>query len=80
MKIYFKGFNHGVYEVDWNEEFKPTPKQLVDAVTSHVNSKTLSFSITKSYIDHIWESWRRLGYCCFSLIVNRKDGRSYLHG
>jgi hypothetical protein len=78
--IHFKGFNHGVYEIDWQGEEKPTPSQLMDAVTNHVKSDHLTFAITQSHIDHMWESWRRYGYCGFSLTIHRKDGRSYLHG
>ena len=74
------GFNHGVYEVDYTGDTKPTKDDLVQAATKAVDSDKLYFDISQTSLDHAWENWRRWGHCQFSLVVLRYDGRSYLHG
>lgn len=75
-----KGFNHGVYEVEYNGDEKPTARDVIDAAMRFAVSDRIYFTISQRMVDHQWESWRRNGHCQFSLCVMRYDGRSYLHG
>ena len=78
--LFFRGFNHGTYEVSYQGAEKPTAEWLEKAVSAHVNSETLFFQIGQAALDRTWDNWRRGQFCDFSLVVLRKDGRSYLHG
>lgn len=75
-----KGFNHGIYEVDYRGEEKPTAQEVIAAATKFAGTDKLYFTIGQREIDHRWKNWRRHGRCEFSLCVMRHDGRSYLHG
>ena len=75
-----KGFNHGVYEVEYSGDEKPTAQDVIDAAMKFAGSDKIYFTISQRIVDHRWENWRRYGYCEFSLCVERYDGRSYLHG
>ena len=75
-----KGFNHGVYEVEYSGDEKPSAQDVIDAAMKFAGSDKIYFTISQRIVDYHWENWRRYGHCEFSLSVLRHDGRSYLHG